>query len=295
MKRFSVILARLISALALAVPFVPYPVAAEPVPVAMTTDVQGTVWLVDGGKQTKLGLMAYLPSGASLRLDPGAKASITYFSVSREFSVGGPAQVTVETDRLRPISGSAPAVRNLNQNQVSAGQQFTAKQRERQTVATFEMKAFVPGSLQLRQPVDTHLLGAPEEFSWRPVLGAKTYRFKLADAKGNPLHSAEVATRNLRLPDSVALKPGATYSWSVEAYDASGPMQNASADFSLLDETRAKALSRQRPAATASFSERLLYASQLENAGLKLEALGYWKALASERPGDEMLQELVNR
>lgn len=281
--------------LALGLPFMQGVVAGEPAPVAMTTDVQGAVWQVDGGKQTKLGLMAYLPVGASVRLDAGAKASVTYFAVSREFSVSGPAQVTVEADRLRAVSGAAPVVKNLNQNQVAAGQQFTAKQRERQTVATFEMKAFTPGSLQLRQPVDTHLLATPEEFSWRPLMGAKTYRFKLADAQGQVLHAGELTARTLRLPDAVKLKPGMSYSWTVETVDAAGTTQSASAEFSLLDEVKAKALAKQRPGGGASFSERLLYASLLENAGLKVDALAYWKALAAERPEDEMLQELVNR
>lgn len=295
MKKLSIILVWSMIALGLNAQLIQRSVAAEPAPVAMTTDIQGTVWLMEGGKQTRLGLMAYLVSGAHLRLDTGAKASITYFAVPREFVLSGPTQAVLEAERLRTVSGATPTMRNLDQNQVTAGQQFTARQRERQTVATFEMKAFMPGSLQLRQPVDTRLLAAPEEFSWRPVLGAKTYSFKLMDAKGKLLHSAEGAARNLRLPDSVKLMPGEAYSWSVEAQDATGPLQSASADFSLLDEATARTLSGQRPGADASFSERLLYASQLENAGLKLAALAYWKALASERPDDEMLQELGNR
>jgi len=269
--------------------------AADVTPVAMTTDVQGVAWLIEGGKQSKLGLMAYLVSGASLRLEAGAKVSVTYFAVPREFSLSGPAQAVVEAERLHAVKGMAPAMRNLDQNKVAAGQQFTAKQRERQAVATFEMKAFVPGSLQLRQPVDTRLLGAPEEFSWRPLLGAKSYRFQLADAQGKLLHSADSTTRTLRLPESVKLQPGQTYTWTVEAQGTPGEPQIASAGFSLVDEATARVLEAQRPAVSASFSERLLYASLLENSGLKVAAQAWWKTLAGERPEDEMLQELANR
>lgn len=269
--------------------------AAAVAPVAMTTDVQGVAWLIEGGKQSKLGLMAYLVSGASLRLEAGAKVSVTYFAVPREFSLSGPAQAVVEAERLHAVKGTAPAMRNLDQNKVAAGQQFTARQRERQTVATYEMKAFVPGSLQLRQPVDTRLLGAPEEFSWRPLLGAQSYRFQLTDAQGKLLHSADSTTRTLRLPESVKLQPGQTYTWTVEAQGTPGEPQIASAGFSLVDAATAKMLEAQRPAVSASFSERLLYASLLENSGLKVAAQGWWKTLASERPEDEMLQELANR
>ena len=284
---------------------------AEAAPVAMTTDVQGAAWLIEGSKKSKLGLMAYLGSGATVRLEAGARISVTYFAMPREFSLSGPAQAIIEAERLRTVNGAAPVMRNLDQNKVAAGQQFTAKQRERQTVATFEMKAFVPGTLQLRQPsrrvsglrryrigdqpVDTRLLGAPEEFSWRPLLGAKSYRFQLMDAQGRLLYSAESTVRNLRLPESVKLQPGQSYSWTVEAQGAAGEPQNANAGFSLVDTATAGTLEAQRPLATAGFSERLLYASLLENAGLKVAAQTWWKALASERPEDEMLQELANR
>lgn len=269
--------------------------AAELDPIAMTTDVQGTAWLVDGGKQTRLGLMSYLTSGTNLRLEAGARVAITYFAAPREFTLSGPANAVVEGDRVRALSGSSPALKNLDQNQVAAGQKFSARQRERQAVATFEMKSFDPGSLQLRQPVDTRLLAAPDEFSWRPVFGAKGYRFRLSDAGGQVLYEASGEARKQQLPDTVTLRMGHAYSWSVEALGSSGLTQTASAGFSLLDEAEARAITDRRPAAEASFSERLLYASLLENTGLKLAATKYWKALASERPDDDMLRELGSR
>lgn len=269
--------------------------AAEPVPVAMTTDVQGAAWLVESGKQTRLGLMNYLPTGVTLRLEAGARVAVTFFSVPHEYVLSGPAQSVVEAERLRVVSGAAPTMKSLDQKQVAAGQKVSARQRERVTVATFEMKAFQPASLQLRQPVDTRLLGAPAEFSWRPLLGAKSYRFKLLDADGKLLFSTELAARNLRLPDSVKFENGKAYSWSIEAQAPSGLVQSASSGFSLLDEVSMRGIVAQRPKSEASFSERLLYASLLEESGLKLDALTYWQALAKERPDDETLQDLGNR
>lgn len=272
-----------------------FALAAEPPAVAMTTDVQGTAWLVEGSKQSRLTLMNYLSTGASLRLEPGARVAITYFAVPREFVLAGPAQSIVDADRLRVLSGAAPVVKGLDQNQVTAGQKLSARQRERVAVATYEMKAFQPGSLQLRQPVDTRLLGAPEEFSWRPLPGAKTYRFKLTDVEGRLLFSTELDARALRLPDSVKLQLGRSYSWSIEAQASSGLVQSASAGFSLLDEAAVRDMIALRPKDDASFSERLLYASLLDEAGLRLDASAYWKALAKERPDDEMLQDLGSR
>jgi len=268
---------------------------ADPAPVAMTTDVQGNAWLLDGGKQTRLSLMNYLVAGSRLRLDAGARVSVTYFAVPREFVVSGPAQSIVDAEQLRVVSGAPARMKNLDQNQVAAGQKLSARQRERVTVATFEMKAFQPGNLQLHQPVDTRLLGVPEEFSWRTLPGAKSYRFRLSDGDGKLLYSGELPTPRLRLPDSVKLELGRSYSWSIEAQAVSGLVQSASAGFSLLDAPAVRAIVAQRPTTEASFSERLLYASLLEEAGLKLDASAYWKTLARERPDDEMLQDLANR
>ena len=280
---------------AIGVPLIRPAYAAESPPIAMTTDVQGIAWLVDGAKQARLGVMSYLTSGTKLRLDAGARVAITYFAAPHEFTLSGPADATVESDRVRTAAGPAPALKNLDRNQVAAGQKFSARQRERQTVATFEMKSFEPGSLQLRQPVDTRLLNAPEEFSWRPVQGAKTYRFRLSDAGGQVLYEANGEARKQQLPNTVTLQMGRAYSWSVEALGSSGLTQTASAGFSLLDEAEARAIIDRQPAAEASFSERLLYASLLENTGLKLAATKHWKALASERPDDDLLRELGSR
>jgi len=269
--------------------------AADLAPVAMTTDVQGAAWQLEGNKRTKLGLLAYLTPGLKLQLEPGARVSVTYFAMSREFVLNGPMQAVIEAEQVHAVSGAAPLVRSLERNQVIAGQKLTARQRERQSVATFEMKAFVPGNLQLRSPVDTRLIAAPTEFIWRPVPGASTYQFLLADTQGRPIHRVSSEARSLRLPDEVKLQPGQAYSWTVEVQGSSGLTQTASAGFSLLDEATAQKFISQRPAAGASFSERLLYASLLENAGLKLDAQIYWKALAAERPNDETLQELSNR
>lgn len=267
--------------------------AAEPAAVAMTTDVQGTAWLIDGGKQSKLGLMSYLPNGAKLRLDKNARIAITYFTVSREFTLSGPVEAVVETDTLRSQNGAAPISRNLDQNQVAAGKKFTTQQRERQALATFEMKAF--GNLQLLQPVNTKLLGAPTELSWQAIPNVKTYRLTLSNAQGKTLHTAQTDTASLRLPENLKLKAGKTYTWAIEATSTDGQKQSASAEFSLLDEATTRNLSTRKPASNASFSERLLYATMLENAGASLAASTYWKALANERPEDETLQQLSNR
>lgn len=263
-------------------------------PIAMTTDVQGKAWIVEGSKQTPLGIMAYLPSGAKLRLDKGAHVAVTYFAQPREFSLNGPLQATLENTQVRSEGNTgSTSRRNLDPGQSAASQQFSARQRDQQALATFEMKAI--GTLQLHQPNDTKLLERPSEFTWQAMANVKRYAFTLRSADGIMLYQGSSNTPQIRLPAQVKLQAGQGYRWTVEAIDDHGGTQSASTDFTLLDEATRKTLEQRKPAAQASFSERLIYATMLDNAGVTQAANVYWKELAKERPQDETLRQLGAR
>lgn len=263
-------------------------------PIAMTTDVQGKAWIVDGGKQTPLGIMAYLPSGAKLHLDKGAHVSVTYFAQPREYTLNGPTQAIIEANEPRSDNGSSNIVRrSLDPKQSNATQQYSARQRDHQALATFEMKAL--GTLQLGQPADTKLVNRPDEFTWQALPNAKRYTFTLRNAQGDLLHQTSSASTQIKLPAHVKLLPGENYRWTVEAIDNTGGSQSASTEFSLLDNTTRTALTQRKPKPGASFSDRLIYATMLDNAGATQEANGYWKELAKERPQDETLKQLGAR
>ncbi|MBP9712493.1 MAG: hypothetical protein KBD60_02240 [Sterolibacterium sp.] len=264
-------------------------------PIAMTTDVQGKAWIVVGDQQTPLGVMAYLPSGAKLRLDKGARVAVTYFAQPREYTLNGPLQASVEANQPRSESGGNSNIirRSLDPAQNTATQQYSARQRDHQALATFEMKAL--GTLQLRQPADTKLIDRPAAFTWQALASAKRYTFTLRDAEGVTLYQGESTTPQMLLPARIKLTAGQNYRWTVEAVDPGGERQSASTEFSLLDSTTRKSLEQRKPGANASFSDRLIYATMLDNAGATQEANVYWKTLAKERPQDETLQQLGAR
>jgi hypothetical protein len=201
-------------------------------------------------------------------------------------------QAVVENNQLHSEGGNASR-RNLDPGQSNATQQFSARQRDHQALATFEMKAL--GTLQLGQPADTKLLERPTEFTWQALANAQSYTFTLRDAQGKTLHQADSTAPQLKLPASVALAAGQSYRWTVEAVDREGNKQAASTEFGLLDEATRKSLEQRKPSSAARFSERLIYATMLDNAGATLAANAYWKALAKERPQDEALQQLGAR
>ncbi len=64
-------------------------------------------------------------------------------------------------------------------------------------------------------PIET--VAGPVVFIWRSVAGADQYRLTLLDADGRPLFEASSADTALALPRGIALAPGTSYFWKVEA------------------------------------------------------------------------------
>jgi hypothetical protein len=83
--------------------------------------------------------------------------------------------------------------------------------------------AGVRGSdIQLREPAGA-VRGAVE-FRWSSPLAASRYRLEVRDAKGVLVYEARATAEHAPLPDEVRvrLRPGETYTWSVDGLDAGG-------------------------------------------------------------------------
>jgi len=66
-----------------------------------------------------------------------------------------------------------------------------------------------------RSPVGA--VAAVHELRWTPVSGADRYRVTVFDATGGVVYAAEVADTVVTFPDSIALVPGDSYLWKVDA------------------------------------------------------------------------------
>jgi len=66
-----------------------------------------------------------------------------------------------------------------------------------------------------RSPVGT--VAIVNDLRWSPVAGADRYRVTVFDAKGSVVYAIETSNTEVAFPDSIALVPGATYLWKVDA------------------------------------------------------------------------------
>jgi hypothetical protein len=60
-------------------------------------------------------------------------------------------------------------------------------------------------------------VAAVNALRWSPVAGADRYRVTVFDASGGVVYAAEASDTVVAFPDSVALVPGASYLWKVDA------------------------------------------------------------------------------
>jgi hypothetical protein len=133
-------------------------------------------------------------------------------------------------------------------------------------------------------PVNEVMLGGNAAFAWRPYASEAAYQFELVDDSGTLLLFAETRDTEIRLPPTMRLTPGATYYWSVRGRDAAGNTFYRPAEFRIADLALRNRLEAAAPASDASFSERVLYAALLDQAGCVSAAQAQRRILGVERP-----------
>ena len=256
--------------------------AARAEPIAIVTDVQGRASLQSGATRVPVTILAEIADGARVQLAGGARVTTLYLRSGDEYTAQGPG--TVEFKAARPdASGGA-----------TLSHRAPAKGREiRIRPAGVAQGGLVLRSLgtSLVSPVASTTLDLRPEFVWGGGRRGVRYRFTLTDAEDAVVHSAEVEERSVRLPERVALKPGALYRWEVSVQADAGHLQGARATFRTATEelrTRAQSL---RPDAGAAFSGRVAYTFWLDQMELRDEARRWWRELSAQRPDDAELRE----
>lgn len=267
--------------------FVPELRAAESV--AMITDLTGRATLRSGGAPAPAELLSYLAAGTELKLEAGALATVTFFAKPLEVTLTGPAQATIAKDGATMQSGPSPRIRTLGAAVGSTARKFEPIARERLALAAVVMRAGRP-ELKLYGPANTKVLTTTPDFAWTEISGAQ-YRLVLAEREGKVLLERDLRQATFK-PDE-PLRRGAAYTWRVQAQPVKGEALQAETTFSVASAADARTLTQGRPAAGASFSERVLYAARLEALGFRHDAASAWRALRAERPEDETLRRLA--
>ncbi len=260
-------------------------VAAEAV--AMVTDRQGRVQVVEGARARPLALLDYLRPDTELKLARGASVTLVYFASGTQYVLSGEGGARIQADKPAP-QGSVTVSSNIMRQGA-----LVANARKETAQGALVMKT-APQPIWGLSPADGKILNTRPVFHWESKRVKPPYRITLNDASGARVAESEVKGTSYALPASVALHDGVRYTWRVEGR-VGKELQGSEANFEIATVAEREQINQARPAAGASFSERVTYATILDGMGFRDDARRVWRQLAAERKGDIRLRVRANK
>lgn len=226
-----------------------------------------------------------------LTLEPEARLVIVFLKTGTEQVFTGPVHMRFKADGTVE-GGKAASTRQLQalQGKLQLRPAALAQASVVMKEMAFESEFRASGWPRLK-PSGPGLHDSSPEFTWAPLSGAK-FTFRITDDTQRPVLETTGAEARHKLPAPSPLRGGSTYQWHLLAECADGSRRTGSGHFRLLDEAERAGLLAARPGPEAGFADRLLYASLLDQLGVKEEAKTLWQALSRERPEDPNLRRL---
>ncbi len=265
----------------------PAPAAAADA-VAMVTDLQGKVQVVDEGRKRPLALLDYLRPGVEVKLGKDARVTLVYFQNSTQYVFTGEGAVRVAAGKPEALAGAKVASNEMRQGAL------VANARKEMAQGALVMKT-VPQPIQPLSPADTRVLDARPAFVWKSSKAKPPFSVTLRDVTQKVIAQGETKTMRYELSAGTALTGGARYTWRVEGKTEQGEVLVGEASFDVATAAEREKVHQARPAPGAAFSERVTYAAILDGMGLRDEAQNQWRALAAERPKDIQLRVRANK
>lgn len=256
--------------------------------VAMVTDRQGRVQVVEDGRTRSLALLDYLRPNAELRLSRDATVTVVYFTSGSQYVLSGEGTARIQPDQPAVSGGVKVSSSAMRQGAL------VANARKETAQGALVMKT-VPPPIQPLNPADTRVLDAHPVFTWKSAKAKPPYSFTLKDVTQKVIAEGEVKKMRFELPARLQLAEGARYTWRVEARTPKGDLVTGEASFDVATAAEREQINRARPAAGASFSERVTFATILDGMGFRDEARQEWRKLAAERKGDIRLRVRANK
>ncbi len=259
--------------------------------VAMVTDLQGKATVLDNAGKGELAILSEIKGNTRVQLQSNARAVVVYLQSGQEFELKGPSVIVFGTQQPEGVSGNKPTKRGVAL--AKSGKEIRIKP-VLVTQAAIVMRSVNPGmKIKLLSPNGSMALDARPIFEWQAPQAGLNYQFELLDDGGNPLLSTSTDDVQLLLPGSVNLQEGMTYTWVISTKLPDGKQSSNAADFSIASEALRNEVAALQPAADAALSERVVFATWLEQTGLRDEARKQWKLIAAERQDDQRLKVLA--
>jgi hypothetical protein len=248
--------------------------------IALVTDVVGDATFVAPPAEP-LKLLGELNAGVEVAVSDRAQLIVFYLAEGAEYTLNGPGQYRILAKGPQPLRGAPPPQRKVT---AIAYKDLRLKtDRVAQGGMIMRGDAILANPI-LANPVNEVVLDGDAVFRWRSFAPEASYQFELVDQAGTLLLTSETRDTEIRLPPSLRLAPGHTYYWALRGRDAAGKTFYRAAEFRVADAALRRRIEAAQPKPDAPFSERVLFAALLEEAGMKTSAQAQRRTLAAERP-----------
>ncbi|MBK6294492.1 MAG: hypothetical protein IPF55_09345 [Rhodoferax sp.] len=256
------------------------------------TNVKGLVTRTAATVSAPVALLTELATGTDVALQPGAMLNLVYLKSGVEFQLTGPSRVVIDATEPTLVSGNRPVSRS---SVVAAQTVKLQTENGRVVLGGVVMRGVGAQQLKLLEPTGKVLEARPQ-FGWLAPVGATAMRLVLREEGSDRVLASTAVSGERWTPDaSVVLQPGVNYLWSIEATLPDAGRLVRSSYFSLVSEPERQRVVALRPEPDAVFSDRLIYASLLEQARYVSESRKWWQQLSRERPDLVELRGLANQ
>ena len=239
--------------------------------VAFISDLRGQV-AVDGAPRPAL--LAEVAKGQKISVGKDSQVALMYIASGKEFVLKGPGEYVVKEAEVSAQSGAAPTARPTGWRPASDVRVQVAQS----SAASVRMRSIAPPRSEPPEfPAQGAVATLQPTFRWKGDAKARGDFMLIAAGDDKPLHVAKTVGDTYRLP--VKLSAEKEYSWAV----AVGGHEVVAAKFRTLSAEQLARIERSRPAAGAEFSDRVMFALLLQEAGATQEAREAWAALSRER------------
>ncbi len=257
-------------------------------PVAMVTDIVGKASVLMAGKTRDVTLLTEVGAGSQLQLHAGTTLIALYLGAGIEYVFRGPALLTIRETAPEMASGAPPETRSP-----AIGKVVRVKPA-RLVQAVVLMRSLSDNSrIRLLNFDQTQALDRTIEFRWQGPAEGLTYQVKLVDESGQMLHQGAAPSTIYLVPSELTLQDGAAFQWTVSTVLSGARQTSTVGNFRVATSALRAQMEAIRPSAAAPVSERVAFATWLEQVELKDEARKVWRVLAVERPDDPQLQRLA--
>jgi Tetratricopeptide repeat len=304
--RIAQILVLLMLAVALDIGSSPTRVVAQDAPTAVLTSCKGSVTVVAGhGQPVTATFGMALNDGDEVRTGAGAEAEIM-FSTGNWVQVGANSSMRIKGRpgadpglNAKAEGGAAPS----SKGDIEVVQNFLKLKNSEGTSSVSGLRSAEKASALVPiSPCQTRVRDARPTFRWQIDDPSTELQLTVYNESGVQWqHKVSGATSFAYPADAPELKPGVSYSWTLETTDpmVSPPLRTSAVFFEVLAKDQAESLERDLAGIDAkkpgAVSYRLMRASMFFDRGLVDDAIGETQAALAADPGNDSLHMILGR